>query len=911
MDRAAMTPPLRLAVTIALLALVSMPVGAIDQARLAPAGGRASPDITVVPGSYGIAPSPPRLQDILAVNVTVINQGDADAASFTVAFFLNNTTTPLNRNSYQVTVNSLARGATANVSCTWDTRTTETVYFLSGINYTIIVIVDYNNRIAELDESNNRLDHNQTLGPERAPDLKLVGFSLDPPSPIKGDVVAVNVTITNNGEITAKFFRVYIYDNNILSTIASLDVNPLDVSDTRNITLLWNTSGYATGVHTLLVYVNPEFYFNRMNELSWSDNNGSRQVTISPPDLRLELVSFDMLPAEPHQGDIIIVNCTFLNNGSRTVENVSAIVYIDGKEIYNRSLDLDASERFSLTAQADTSAYTEGNHTVRLSAGNIDLSQNFTLLPLRMPDLVPRNVAYLPLHPKVGQSLAVALDAANAGDAPANQFDVALFADYSLTPVASTKVRSLGAGEAESVNLTWKTSGITAGNHLLRLVVDSVYVIAESNESNNSYLWTVAFEGDIDLALENLSFRPSSPKVGDTVQFSVRVHNIGSMQAGWANLTLKVEGLVVDRKVTTAIIPGGTRDVSLGWPTAGLISGVFNYEAGIEAVGNGTDVNGKNDLLKGQIELQPPPPAPDLRVSGISPPAQSPKVGDRLAIIISVENIGNQDAGPSTLMVFLVNGSALLKFTDPPAAVPGIPAGMSVQINVSRDTRSYRAGTYLVNATVDYNNEIHELNESNNYLSAELELLPQPLKMPSLRLEDISFEGELKEGSQVNIIATVANVGDGNAYSVKVTFTLDGVLAGNRTIDVIPPGTNRTAAFLWKPASGMHTVSARAEAEDSAPALGPQRQVTISRLPVAAKGGPDMTVVGLIIGAVAIAAAAGAAFVFMRRRKTAPAGQPPPGAENTAGEPAETDAERFADQDAGGEDLGAQRPPMQ
>lgn len=865
-----------------LVVLLAIILGPFIQPSTGSAQGRAGEDLTVLSGSYAINPSPPRLQEVLTVNVTVINQGTQNAGSFVVAFHLNNTTNPLNRNNYRITVNSLAQGATANVSCTWDTRTTETVYFLSGINYTIIVSVDYNNAIPEQDETNNNFTVNQTLGPERAPDLKLVSFSVNPSNPTRGYPVTVEVRITNTGEITAKFFKVYIYADDIINTIASTDASPLNVSDFRNITLVWNTSGHSTGAHNILVYVNPEFYFNKINELDWSNNNGSRRVVIVAPEQRLELVAFDISPAQPHLGDMLAVNCTIRNNGSAD-ENFTALVLFDSGEILNRSIGLGVRGSVTLEAKVDTSVFAEGNHTVRVLAGNMDRSADIAILPMRLADIVPQKITFLPLLPKVGQKVGISLEAANIGSAPSNPCTLALFADYIILPVASAEVPSIPPDGARVMALEWNTSGMTAGSHWLRLTVDSGKVVAESNETNNNYVWTLALSGEPDLLLENLTIRPTSPRVGETAQFSVRVRNIGSMSCGASNLTLKMGGEAVDAKALGMIYSGGAQNATLKWSTAAFAPGPWDYEMSIEPSAGTTDANGRNNILAGQLELQPPPPAPDLRVSGIVIGSELPTVGDTLTIRVIVENAGNQDSGPSTLMVYLENGSSLIKFTDVPAPVPALPAGTSAPVEVSRMTKGFRAGSYVVNATVDFSNEIHELNESNNHVSVRMELYPPPQKIPSLKVEAVSLEGEMEKGAHVNILATVTNTGEVDAYNVRVWFIIDGVNVGNVTLDQVKMGANRTASYMWKPAAGAHTVSARAEGDDAPPASGPQRQVTVADTPPAGGGnGSAGMILPLAALVVSLCAAGAAAYVLVQRRRKTSSG--PDGSPQDAGD---------------------------
>jgi hypothetical protein len=255
---------------------------------------------------------------------------------------------------------------------------------------------------------------------------------------------------------------------------------------------------------------------------------------------------------------------------------------------------------------------------------------------------------------------------------------------------------------------------------------------------------------------------------------------------------------------------------------------------------------------------------------------QSPRAGDILAIRVTVENAGSQDSGPSTLMIFFVNGSALLRFTDTPVAVPGIPVGGSASVDVVRTTRNFREGTYSINASVDYKNDIQELNESNNLLSVPMELLPAVQKTPLLKVEAIRLEGILETGASVSITTTVSNSGEADAYGVLVWFIIDGIHVGNVTIDQVNAGENRTASFLWKPKEGTHTVSATAQTQDAPTAEGPQSQVSVSAKPTSSGGDGRNAYVPVVVIVVVVAAAAGAAAMVLMRRKRPPQAPAPP-----------------------------------
>ncbi len=831
-----------------------------------PARARGAQDLAVVEGSYNITPYPPRLYDVLTVNFTVINQGTEDAASpFTVAFFLNNTTTPLDR-SNRVGVERLGVGETANVSCTWDTRTSEYNVFFSGVEYGIIIVVDYLSNISESDESNNNMTVMQALGPERRPNLVLQGFTIDPPSPVKGDEALVNVTLTNTGEIAANFFKVYCFDNDISQMISYVDISALNVSESMVTTLVWDTSGCSLGAHTLIVHINPEFYYTRIPELDWSDNRGSMEVVIQRPELRLELVSLELLPPEPHRGEPLVVNLTLRNNSTRPAEDVPVALIIDSDELYNATHNLSAEEELPLSVELDTTPYAEGEHTLRLLAGNVDVSSRLNILPMLKADLLIVNVSFLPLAPLIGQSVVVMAGVANAGDAASLPCELSLSLDYDLTPVASAPVPSLKPDGVQEVIFSWNTSGVSAGSHKLRLMVDSRGVVAEHNESNNYYIWAMDLEGELDIGLEDLSIRPSSPAAGERVQFSVSVVSPGSLRCPSATLYLKVGGLEVDRRDVLPLAPGGYQNHTLVWPTEGLVSGVYEYELRVEPGENLTDVAPLDNIITGALELQPPPSGPDLVVEAISYMPQAPRVDALLMLSVSVKNMGGEDASASSLMVLFESGSAALRFTDSAVAVPAVQAGEVVVVNISGDPSRFRAGVYIVNATVDYSNYVNELNESNNFLTKELELLEPLPKAPVLRVDEVFFEGELEEGALVSVIVRISNTGDGEARHVVVTLVVDGREVANETVERIEAGANRTISIPWRPGAGAHSVLVRVEADGASPALSATKKVSVAASHVEL----SPFIAGAVVAAVVIVLAAVAARSLLPSRREGP-----------------------------------------
>jgi subtilase family serine protease len=401
----------------------------------------------------------------------------------------------------------------------------------------------------------------------------------------------------------------------------------------------------------------------------------------------------------------------------------------------------------------------------------------------------------------------------------------------------------------------------------MRLQADSGTVVAEINETNNNFRWDIDLTGEMDLSLENLSLLPRQPKSGDGVQFSLRVQNLGSLSSPATNLTLSINGFPVDRRAVGILSRGRSAEITLAWATAGLPAQNYTYELALDSLQG--DVAPDNNRITQVLDLLPPPPAPDLRIARVDIEPRSPRVGENLSLGILVENQGNRDSGPCSLMVYFDSGLALLKFTDVPVLVPAITVGSNARVNVSRALTSFRPATYVLNITVDCKMEIAELNETNNRFTADLTLAEAEVRLPVLSVTNVTLEGTLRQGSAVIIVAVVSNQGEGDAQFVTVSFIIDGKVEWTVQIDQIKAGSEKTASFPWSPLAGKHGISVKAETLGANPAASPLRQETVAA-PVSKIEGTDMTV-PIIAGIAAVAAVAAVAGVLLMRRGKGPA----------------------------------------
>jgi len=809
------------------LLLLACPLAAVG----AGTSGRApGPDLVVVDGSYGVSPADPCVGDPnVTVNFTILNIGNQVATgAFNVSFYLNDTSTPLAPDEHNnITVNGLAKDTPLNISCPW-----YIAGLVANVNYTIIIILDVLGTEAEADETNNNASVNQTLGPEKFVDLYPSAIALDPMPCYIGDLVTITVTVMNQGAKTSPYADVFFYLNNTTSPGIAMFNTTTEVDNVtgKNVTGLWDTSAVSEGADDIVVVVNPTWAVNHQNELNTSNNELRLPIVMARPPIALELVSFEITPVGAHAGDNVTANCTVLNNGTRAVNDLPAEFLHEDVSFNSANLTLGIGETTSLEATMGTTDLLAGNHTLAFVCGNINESRNFTLLPERLPDISVRNASHLPLAPKIGQSVVVTVQVANLGDAPSEPCNLSLTLDWNPTPLVTIDVPALQPTEVKSLQLTFDSTGMEARNHSLRVLSDSDNIMLERNESNNAMMWPIELVGEVDLSIQNLTITPGAPRTGDTITFMFNISNVGTLRCQGANLTLFVGGALACNDTMQALAAGGANtNRTLKWNTTGLSAGPYTYEVRISTI-NDTDINSTNDLLTGQVVLAAPHAKPDLRVRTVTPSPTQPTEGEDLELAISVENIGTADAGGSTLSVFL--GSSRL--TDPSIPVPAIAAGGATTVELTR-TINFKSGTYTLNISVDFSQNIDELNETNNFYSTSITVKEPPAKVPVLGIAGIYPEKSPKANEEVSIDVVVSNTGDADAMGVVVTLIINGQTKATDTIPMVAKGSNGTAKFSYRFPAGTHTISARASVDGSAPVQG---QITIKAVQEASE--PNM-----------------------------------------------------------------------
>ncbi|MGQ9583461.1 MAG: winged helix-turn-helix transcriptional regulator [Thermoplasmatota archaeon] len=171
--------------------------------------------------------------------------------------------------------------------------------------------------------------------------------------------------------------------------------------------------------------------------------------------------------------------------------------------------------------------------------------------------------------------------------------------------------------------------------------------------------------------------------------------------------------------------------------------------------------------------------------------------GDAVYALLRLTNPGN---APDTVSLFVDTppgwGAALMDDEMRPLGSLGIPArgaaGLVLELRAP----------YL---SPDVWSEISVSAVSQSGLRASL-ALRVGLLLPDLSLKVSYSPQRIFEGAQVLATVTVTNTGDVPARGVQVSFRVDGGGARYEELALVPGGSSRTAAFVWRASAGSHAL---------------------------------------------------------------------------------------------------------
>jgi len=635
-------------------------------------------DLKFVPQSFSRSPASPNVGDEVLLNITIENVGDADCESgFDVEFFINNTSDPFKPGENEIEFPPMAKADAWNVTQWWGTN-----YLASGVNYTILIVVDFKNEVNESDETNNNFTVNLSLGPRLYPELFIPpgGVGALPSRPVMGDNVTITAAVGNDGEKTAKFVDVFFYLNDTAHQIGGYQIiGPVNVSQTKNASVVWNTSGLPAGNYTILVMVNPPWDWNRLLERDYSDNNASLNVTLAAPRPDLFPRNVSCLPQTPLIGQGVAVTGDVVNGGNAPSEPCNLSLYLDFNStpvatVPVPSLGPGESRGFALSW--NSSGVTAAIHRMRVvvdpdyriaDANQANNTYTWSTEFLGVVDLMLANLTVSPPAPRQGDTVHFSVTVVNIGTLRCNSANLTL--KMGGTEADRKQLLTLSAGGQLTSSLKWSPTGMAAGVYDYEVSVAIGPGQNDSNIDNNMFLGQLTIQPAPplpDLLVTSMTVLPAGPVHSeDTIVVVVTVENAGTMDANGSFLDIKLEtssGGVINFTDSPMVIPsipaGGRASVNVSRDTQNFRAGNYSLKATADFRGDLAESNESNNLML--LPLRIYDAIPKLPRLGVEEPILEGKVeqDQKLNIFVVINNTGEADA-MNVVVGFYIDGKLL------------------------------------------------------------------------------------------------------------------------------------------------------------------------------------------------------------------------------------------------------------
>ncbi len=311
----------------------------------------------------------------------------------------------------------------------------------------------------------------------------------------------------------------------------------------------------------------------------------------------------------------------------------------------------------------------------------------------------------------------------------------------------------------------------------------------------------------IDLVLSNddMWFDVPVPVVGDLVNVSVLVSNLGNAPAHLVSTRFFLDSVEMGQVNLTIVPAGESRLAKLPWIAT---LGTHNISVMVDANASIAETNESNNLAWKQITVVAQPVlSPDLEISAgnITFKPDTIYEGADVNVSVVVYNGGSAPVANAAVSFHLGGTYSNLSVT--------IPAGTAASLYAIWPSVS--AGSHTVTVTADPMHLLGETNYSNNQASASFSALPNVLNRPDLKpntgIQLSPAPPSLTDGNMTIVSVTVLNDGNAAASDVDVRFQMGSTTIGVRRIASLAAGAAEEVSAQWLATTGPHTASVQVD----------------------------------------------------------------------------------------------------
>ncbi|MGB7532564.1 MAG: CARDB domain-containing protein [Halobacteriota archaeon] len=668
--------------------------------------------------------------------------------------------------------------------------------------YNITVFADSSNDFEEINESNNNLTVQVYVGNL---DFYVLNITLNTTYPQDGHAVIINATIVNNGtpgwNVTVGF---YVDNKSLANKSVYIDANSENYAKA-----VWTA---VHGEHNITVKVDPEKAVEELNE-SNNENSTSISVNASRDFVVVDMYAF-INGAEIGvndtiwDSDTVNINATIWNNGTKEgnctvefwdVKNMSFVrTYVkDGYQNFSqRGTDVIVQPNASEMRVHFSYIYVKGEGSyIDVYDNNDSINRSFT----------PTDSYYIDEWVNCfGDLVRIESNASNDWNA------CILFEIDKYEALIGNKTVTINAGGNETITANWTA---TSGNHTIVVRADPHDKVPELNETNNENVTKVLYiSPSRDFTVTNISFYPQKPFVGEDVTINATIETLGN-RSGNVTVDFYLDdnttafnrtSVFVNANETTNgtnIAPAVWENAEPGNHTITVITDPFDL------IGEIDETNNKNETT---IFVD----AMDFAVTNITfnPDQSEFNFSELVKINATVENFNLGNMSGIANLSFYVNNTNTNKVEKINITNVSVDAGVKSYVVVDWDTSlTGFAGDCMINVTVDPENEIFELDESNNSMSKPIFVNGTDLAVLSIDVVPGKVYDDIIEQVNVTLKADISNLGavDANNFNVSFKDKDNNTVINNISVSVLNASDSTQVNTSWNASFGTHNISVK------------------------------------------------------------------------------------------------------
>jgi subtilase family serine protease len=621
----------------------------------------------------------------------------------------------------------------------------------------IQVVVDPNNTIYESSESDNTATTTLARSKSVLANLMISADNITyaPTMPTAGAPLTLRAVVLNNGATDAKDVIVQFTDTTGggSTPVGPQQTIPLIPAGGSAVVEMSYTATEKAGSRMIKVAIDPNNFIAEGRE---TDNTATVTLEILPPDqpnLVVLASNINFSPLTISANGSVTVRAVILNHGAREARDV-VVQFMDvsagsqspigAPQTLTRIAPGDAA-----SAQMTFAPNAPGDFTIQVVADpnnfivESDEQDNRATKSLVVgappaPNLVAlsSNMEFVPSAPQDGNLVTIHATALNNGTAVATDVVVRI-EDITETgePQLVGKQRLIDAlqpGEEATVQVMFDTTD-KAGDRTLRMVVDPLNTVAESDESDNNAITvlTIAPPPAPNLVVdeEKVRFNPMAPSDGQAVTITVSVLNDGQRNANRVevqvmDVTSGTATPIGDIQTIGSIASGGSGVVELPYDTTGK-AGERTIQVVVDPANLIAEINEEDNQVETTLTVTPPSDNPGVQPnlvitssSVVLTPTQ-PLPGALVTMTISVTNSGTGNASGVVVRVMDVTETPVQVGDD--VTIATIAAGKSMSVTLPYDTTG-KTGNRMLTVSADPDNSITESNENDNTTTVTIPL---------------------------------------------------------------------------------------------------------------------------------------------------------------------------------------------